>query len=82
MDQNSQIVVCINNSKNRSAYLNFDANFELFGQFTIFCICDVTKQNELELANNVFRIEPNKADNFFVSYCFCNPPTACVFGTK
>ena len=30
-------------------------------------ICDVIKQNELELANTVFKIQPNKADSFF---CF------------
>ena len=29
--------------------------------------CDVIKQNELELANTVFKIQPNKADSFF---CF------------
>ena len=30
-------------------------------------IYDVIKQNELELAKTVFKIQPNKADNFF---CF------------
>ena len=30
-------------------------------------ICDVIKQNESELANTVFKIQPNKADSFF---CF------------
>ena len=30
-------------------------------------ICDVIKQNESELANTVFKIQPNKADRFF---CF------------
>ena len=44
-------------------------------------ICDVIKQNESEPANTDFKIQPNKADNFFVSYCFCNPSTACSFGT-
>ena len=29
--------------------------------------CDVTKQNESELANTVLKIQPNKADSFF---CF------------
>ena len=29
--------------------------------------CDVIKQNESELANTVFKIQPNKADSFF---CF------------
>ena len=33
-------------------------------------ICDVIKQNELELANTDFQ---NKTNNFFVSSCFCNP---------
>ena len=33
----------------------------------LFCICDVIKQNESELANTVFKIQPNKADS---SYCF------------
>ena len=30
-------------------------------------ICDVIKQNESELTNTVFKIQPNKADSFF---CF------------
>ena len=30
-------------------------------------ICDVIKQNELKLANIVFKIQPNQADSFF---CF------------
>ena len=30
-------------------------------------MCDVIKQNVLELANTVFKIQPNKADSFF---CF------------
>ena len=30
-------------------------------------ICDVVKQYELELANTVFKIQPNKTDSFF---CF------------
>ena len=30
-------------------------------------ICDVIKQNKSELANNVFKIQPNKDDSFF---CF------------
>ena len=30
-------------------------------------ICDVIKQNESELANTLFRMQPNKADSFF---CF------------
>ena len=36
-------------------------------------ICDVIKQNKLELANTNYKIKPNKADSFFVSYCFCKP---------
>ena len=40
------------------------------------------KQNELELANTDFKIKLNKANNFFVSYCFCNPSTACIVGTN
>ena len=36
MDQISQNVVWIQ-LKNRLAYLNFDAIFEFFGQFTIRC---------------------------------------------
>ena len=36
MDQNSENDVWINNSRTASmAYLNFDANFEFLGQFTI-----------------------------------------------
>ena len=45
-------------------------------------ICDVIKQNELELANTNYKIKPNKADSFFVSYCFCNLSTFCIFGTN
>ena len=33
-------------------------------------VCDVVKQNELELANTVFKIQPNKADSFFC-FLFC-----------
>ena len=44
-------------------------------------MCDVMKQNELELAND-FKILPNKADDFFVTYCFCNPLTDLIFGTN
>ena len=36
-ESDSQNVVWINNS-NRLAYLNFDAMFEYFGQFTIRCM--------------------------------------------
>ena len=32
--------------------------------------CDVIKQNELQLANTVFKIQPNKADSFFCSLLF------------
>ena len=32
-----------------------------------FITCDVIKQNESELANTVFKIQPNKPDSFF---CF------------
>ena len=32
-----------------------------------FVICDVIKQNESELADTVFKIQPNKADSYF---CF------------
>ena len=28
-------------------------------------MCDVIKQNESELTNTVFKIQPNKADSFF-----------------
>ena len=35
MDQNSQNVVWINNSRNCLNYLNFDAIFELLGKFTV-----------------------------------------------
>ena len=35
--------------------------------FLCMCICDVIKQNESELANTVFKIQPNKADSLF---CF------------
>ena len=45
-------------------------------------ICDVIKQNELELANIDFQIWPNRGDKFFVSCCFCTPSTACIFGTN
>ena len=30
-------------------------------------MCDVIKQNESELTNTDFEIQPNKTDNFFVS---------------
>ena len=33
-------------------------------------ICDVIKQNGLELANTVFKIQPNKADSFFCFWLF------------
>ena len=32
--------------------------------------CDVIKQNESEFKNTVLQIQLNKADDFFVSYCF------------
>ena len=32
-----------------------------------WCICDLIKQNESELANTVFKIQPNKTCSFF---CF------------
>ena len=38
------------------------------------------KQNELELANTDCKIESNRADNFFVCYCFCHPSIARIFG--
>ena len=40
--------------------------------FKVLNICDAIKQNESELANIDFKIWPNKADNFFVFYNFCN----------
>ena len=30
----------------------------------------------------ILRLLPNKADNFFLSYCFCNPSTAHIFGAN
>ena len=30
----------------------------------------------------ILRSSQTKADNFFVSCCFCNPSTACIFGTN
>ena len=42
----------------------------------------MVKQNESEHPNTAFKIEPNKADNFFVSNCFCNPSTASMFATN
>ena len=46
-------------------------------------ICDVIKQIEPELANTVFKIQPNKANSFFCFfYCLFNPLTGCIFGTN
>ena len=33
-------------------------------------ICDVIKQNESEFTNNVFKIQPNKTNNFFCFWLF------------
>ena len=44
--------------------------------------CEVIKQNQLELGNIDFKIEPNKAENVFVSYCFWDPSTAHIIGTN
>ena len=40
------------------------------------------KQNQSEVGNIDFKIEPNKAENVFVSYCFWKPSTAHIFGTN
>ena len=46
-------------------------------------LCDMIKQNESKLQINTdFKIQPNKVDNLFVSYCFYNPSTARIFRTK
>ena len=44
--------------------------------------CDVIKQNQSEVGNIDFKIEPNKEENVFVSYCFWHPSTAHIFGTN
>ena len=44
-------------------------------------ICDVIKQNQSDLGNIDFKIEPNKAEMSSVSYCFWHPLTAHIFGT-
>ena len=45
-------------------------------------ICGVIKQTESEFANTDFKIQPNKTDNIFASYCFCNTSNALIFGTN
>ena len=72
MDQNSQNIVWINNS--RTAWPTYILIFvfclfvclffKFLGQFTI---CDVIKQNQSEVGNIDFKKEPNKAENVF---CF------------
>ena len=47
-----------------------DLRWILLHLLCIMCIstkCDVIRQNESELANTIFKIQPNKADSFF---CF------------
>ena len=44
--------------------------------------CDVIKQNELELTNTVFKIQPNKADSFFCFLLFVQSFNCFYFGTN
>ena len=50
--------------------------------FSSFVRCNVIKQNESELANTVFKIQPNKPIASFVSYCLFTLSTVCIFGTN
>ena len=44
--------------------------------------CDVNKQNESELANTIFKIQPNKADSFFCFLLFVQPFSCLYLGNQ
>ena len=48
---------------------------------TIYVMPSSKMSRDSELPNTDFKmIVKNKADGFFVSYCFCNPSTTCICG--
>ena len=61
--------------------MNLHPHFKVISatDFELLPICDVIKQNELELANTVFKIQPTS----FVSYCLFNHlPNLCGVSPK
>ena len=47
--------------------------YSLLLQIRIINICDVIKQNQSEVGNIDFKIEPNKAEKFFCFLLFLAP---------
>ena len=71
---------CINRSGKQLRHLSKWLHITQYQTFFLLLEtkCDAIKQNELELTNINLKIQPNKADNFFVFHCFCNH-SKCYF---
>lgn len=53
-------------------------DFKLYGALWSKTKFMVWSRTESELTNTDYEICSNKADNFFASHCFCNPPNASI----
>ena len=68
---------CISNVFRQMSLLN-----QLFDDSLIHKKCDVFKQNQSEVGNIDFKIEPNKAENVFRLLFFWHPSIAHISGTN